>query len=190
MFDQIAGEQHPGLNPPAFHITHNFFTVYAFPHGHHKPKPARIAVRCSFRQNQLILHIAQCSTKVCPVLSAAFHKVRQFFQLFTANGCLHICNLQVITKMAVHIFVVVAFGQLPVLAVKTMAADVVPAGGTAAVPSPIPVGTDQAVKQWVTGVDAAAFSHRHMMWRVKAGGADVPNGAGFLRLPIEGVGAS
>ena len=68
-----------------------------------------------------------------------------------------------------------------------MLAKVIPAGGADAVPSPVPEGADELVQQRVVGIHRAAFPHGHVVRGIEAGGADVPDGAGELFHPVDGV---
>ena len=53
-------------------------------------------------------------------MTTAFYKLRKLFQLFAANGSLHVCHFQIVAKVAVHIFVIVTFRQLAMLSVKAV----------------------------------------------------------------------
>ena len=75
-----------------------------------------------------------------PVVAATFNKGREFLQLLTADGRLHICDLQVIAEMTVYIFVIIALGQFTELTVKAMSAEIVLTGGADAIAAPIAVG--------------------------------------------------
>ena len=66
-----------------------------------------------------------------------FDKEREFFQLGHANGGLHISRFQVITKMGIHVFMVVAKWQLAILFVKAVSAKVVFSGWAGAVSPPV-----------------------------------------------------
>ena len=92
--------------------------------------------------------------------------------------------------MAVDILMIVAPGQLPELAVKAMAAEVVVAGGANAVTAPVPIGQDQPVQLRAVGINAAALAHGHMVRRIKAGRADVAPCAGIPGFPVYGIAAS
>ena len=82
---------------------------------------------------------------------------------------------------------VVAQRQFAVLAVKPVAAEIVPAGGAYAVPSPVAEGTDDLIEQGVVCIDSASLSHGHMMGRVEAGGSDISHRTGKFLLSVDGI---
>ena len=100
-------------------------------------------------------------------MPAPLDKGRKLLQLLHADRCLEIRRLQVVSEMTVHIFVVITVGQLPVIAVKTPATQVVTSGRADTVAAPVAVRQDQAVKQGVIRVDTSALAHCHMVGRVK-----------------------
>ena len=71
---------------------------------------------------------------------------------------------------------VIAFGKLTVLPVKTVSAEVVLARGTAAVATPVAYGTHDNVELGVVGIGGPTLPHRHVMRGVEGRGADVADG--------------
>lgn len=69
-------------------------------------------------------------------MAAALDESGEFFQLFAADGRLHIRHFQIVTEMAVNVLMVVAFGKLAELPVEAMPAEIVPARGTDAIAPP------------------------------------------------------
>ena len=43
------------------------------------------------------------------------------------------------------------------------------------------------MKQRILCIDGSAFSHCHMMWRIKAGGSDISNGSGQSALSVDRI---
>ena len=81
---------------------------------------------------------SRCPRKRAPVFPAAFDERGQFFQLFAADGGLHIRHLEVVSKVAVDILVVISLWQLAVLPVVAVSAEVIRAAGAGAVAPPVP----------------------------------------------------
>jgi hypothetical protein len=52
--------------------------------------------------------VFKAAAKVFPVVFAGFDKRRKFFQLNPSNGSLGVKRLQVIAKVAVYVFVIIA----------------------------------------------------------------------------------
>ena len=76
----------------------------------------------------------------------------------------------------------IADGKIAILAVETMFADVVLAGRTDTVTPPVSVTENQPVEARIVRVNTAAFSHGHVVRRVKAGSSDIspcPGKTGF-----------
>ena len=65
-----------------------------------------------------------------------------------------------------------------------MAAEIVTAGRTTAVSSPVPEGTDDLMEQRIIGIDRAAFSHGHVMGRIKTGSSDIAYGSGEFLFSV------
>ena len=120
-------------------------------------------------------------------MAAALDKAGELFQLFAADGGLHIGHFQVIAKVAVNVLVVIACGQFAILTVKAVAAEVIMAGRADAVAAPVAVALDQAVQQRAVCIHAAALAHRHVVRRVEAGGADIAPGSGKAGFAVDGV---
>jgi len=159
MLDQVAGEQQTGLHIMRLDVACNRVTVQsAFrTDRNQETKPGRTAVLSRFGQNDLISNRLQSSAQAIPIVTAALNEGGELLQLLTANGSLHICNLQVIAEVAVYILVVIAVGKLTVLAFKAVLAEVVLTGGADAVTTPVTVAEDQAVQLGVVGIDTAAL---------------------------------
>ena len=131
VLDQIAGEQQAGLHIVILNITSHLVAIQtaALLHGDQETEPGGTAVRRSFRQDQLVCHRLQGSTQTVPVVTAALNEAGELFQLLTADSCLHIRDLQIVAEVTVHILVVVALGQLAILTVKAVLAEIVLTGG-------------------------------------------------------------
>ena len=177
MLCQVAREQHAGLHTLLLDIAHQRIAVHAFPAGDQETEPAGIGIRAGLRKDQAVLRSLQRRLQKSKVLFPALHEGGEFLQLGAADGSLHVRGLQVVAEVGIDVLVVVALRQLPVLSVKTVAAEIVHAGGAHAVPAPVPHGADDAVQQRIPRVDRAAFSHGHVMGRIEAGGADIAHGA-------------
>ena len=83
--------------------------------------------------------------------------------------------------MRIYIFMVIAQRKLSVLSVKPMSAQIILSGSADTVSPPIPKRTYTLMQKRIICINRSAFSHRHMMRWIKAGGSDIPNGAGHLR---------
>ena len=82
---------------------------------------------------------------------------------------------------------IIAFRKLSKLPVIAMSAEIILSGRTDAVPSPVPVGQNQAVQQRIVRVYTSAFAHRHMMGRIEAGSSDISPGSCKFRDAVKGI---
>ena len=141
VFGQIAGEQQTGLHIVFLDIAGYRIAVQtAFgTHGNQETEPGRTAVLGRFRQNYLVCNGFQSLAQAVPVVAAALDEVGELLQLFAADGSLHIGDLQIVAEVAVDILVVIACGQLAVLPVKTVTAEIILTGGADAVTTPVTV---------------------------------------------------
>ena len=150
-------------------------------------EPRRTAICCRFWQNHFISNRLQRCTQAIPVVATALNKSREFLKLFTTNSCLHISHFQIITEVAINIFVVVALGQLTKLTIKAVTAEVILTGGTNAITAPIAEGKDQSIQLRVIGVNASSLTHRHVMRRVKARSTNIAPSASKSGFTINGI---
>ncbi len=116
-----------------------------------------------------------------------FDECGEFFKLSRTDRRLHIGRLQVVAKMRVDIFVIVACGKFAVLTVKSMSAEVVPARRTYAVASPIAEGANNFVQQRVVCIDCAALAHSHVMRRIETRCTDIANSSSQLIFAVNSV---
>ena len=68
-----------------------------------------------------------------------------------------------------------------------MAAQIVMAGGTHAVPAPVPEGFDNLMKKGIIGIHGSSLTHGHVVGRIKAGGSDIADGSRKTFFPVYGV---
>ena len=122
--------------------------------------------------------------------SACFDKGGELFELLAADSSLHIRHLQVIPKVAVHIFVVIALRKLTKLTIKTMTAEVIMTGRANAVAAPIAIRKNQTVEQRIVCIHATTLAHGHVVRRIEAAGADIAPSAGITGLSIDGIGCT
>ena len=184
MSGEIAGKEHPGLDSSELRILDQPVPVHALPAGDEEAEPAGAGVFCRPGQDQTILHCLQVLIQTVKIMAPPFYKGRELLQLGTADGCLHVRGFQVISEMRVYIFVIVSQGQLPILSVKPVAAQIIPSRRTHTVPPPVSEGADDLVEQRIVRIHGASFAHGHMVRRVKAGGPDVAYGAGKLLFSV------
>ena len=86
---------------------------------------------------------------------ARFHECGELFELRTADGRLHVRNLEVESEMAVDELVIVAMGQEAESARETLATGVVLSGRAGAIAAPVTEGFHQPFQLYVVGVDGA-----------------------------------
>ena len=84
-----------------------------------------------------IFEVGKSCAEDFPVAFAGFDEGGEFFELLTADGSLGVERLEVVTEVAVNVFVVVTLGQLAELPTEAFAAGVVFAGGAPAVAAPV-----------------------------------------------------
>ena len=87
-----------------------------------------------------ILH--KCLAQAVKIVTAALHELGKLFQLRAADRRLHIRGFEVVAKMRIHVFMVVANGQFPVLAVKAMLTQIIHARRANAISAPVAHRTD------------------------------------------------
>ena len=138
MLGQVSRKQHPGLDALALNVLNQAVPVHALPAGNEKAEPAGIGVLCRHRKNQLIRRILQVFPQAFKIMAPLFHKGGKLIQLGTADGRLHVGGLQIISKMRIHVFMIIAQRQFSVLPVKPMAAEIIFSGWAYTVTAPIP----------------------------------------------------
>ena len=97
-----------------------------------------IGFRKMFHDLQL-RELLKSGNKIRKIPFAVLRETFQFFQLGASDSRLHIGGFQIVTEVAVHIFVIVAHRQGAELFCKTASAGIVDTGLTPAIPSPVPV---------------------------------------------------
>lgn len=124
-----------------------------------------------------IFEISETSAKDFPVAFASFDEGGKFFELLTANGGLGVERLEVVTKVAVDVFVIVALGQLAELPTEAFAAGVVFAGGAPAVATPVAEALSVGFeRRMLDDIHRAPLAHREVMRWIEGLGGDVaPN---------------
>lgn len=184
VFNDIAAEQETGLNLMIFDITRHIISIQAAfrLNADQEAEPGGLAVCSRLGQDQLILIRLQCRMETFPVMSTCFNKGGELFELLAADSSLHIRHLQVISKVAVHIFVVIALRKLTKLTVKTMTAEVIMTGRANAVAAPIAIRKNQTVEQRIVCIHATTLAHGHVVRRIEAAGADIAPSAGITGL--------
>ena len=109
-----------------------------------------------------------------PILLTRFDEGGEFLELLATDGSLGIERLQVIAKVAVNVFVVVALGEFAELPAKAFVAGVVLAGSAPAVASPIAEALGVGLERgFADDVNRPALAHRQVMRRVKRLRGDV-----------------
>lgn len=95
VLDEVAGEEHAGLDAFALDVRHDFLAVDAFAAGHEEAEPARVAVCARLRQDELVLDVLQAVLEVVEIVAAALDKTRKFLELGAADSSLHVRDVQV-----------------------------------------------------------------------------------------------
>lgn len=135
--------------------------------------------RC-FGQDQEILAVGQLFLDIGKMCFSLGDERGRLFNLCQGAGGLGVSDLQVIAKMAVGVFVIIAGGQGAKLPIESLATGIVAAGGAVAVSSPVAEAFCDCFQFWVIGKDGAAFSHGDVMGGIEAQCADIPKGAHHL----------
>ena len=187
MLDQISRKKHTGLYTFFFDLLYQLISVHAFPAGDQESKPARLGILTCFRKDQFVFGSFQCFFQIIEIMNSAFYKGRELAQLGTSHSRLHIRCFQVISEMRIYIFMIISQRQFPVLAVKTMTTQIILSGCAHAVSSPVTERTHDLMKQRILCIDGSALSHCHMMWRIKTGGSDIPDGSGQSALSVDRI---
>ena len=190
MLCQISREKHAGLDAASFDMLHQGIAVHARAAGDQEAEPAGIRCRTGLRKDQSVLRSRQRRLQPGKVVLSPLHEGGELVQLGAADAGLHVRGLQIVAEVGIDILVVVSLREFSVLAVEAVSAEIVPSGGAAAVPAPVPEGADDTVQQRVPCVYRAALPHGHMVRRVEAGGADIAHRAGEISLPVQRIGAS
>ena len=76
---------------------------------------------------------------------SALHKGRELLELCTADCCLQIGCLEIISKLRIYILMILTERKLSVLSVKAVTAHIVTTGRTDAVTPPVTHGADDLV---------------------------------------------
>ena len=190
MLDEVAGKEHTGLHAVVLDIADHRLTVHALLTGHKEAEPARVRIRLRLRQDQL----RSCSAldeerlQQLEVVLPACDEARELFELCDADRRLHIGSLQIIAEMAVDILVVIALRKLAILSVEAVVAGIIVSRCAPAVTAPVTDRAHDAVKLRVVRIAGAALAHRHVVWRVEAGGTDVADRAGLAGLAVDRIG--
>ena len=91
MFREISGKEHSRLNAMLFNISNDILAIHTFPTGQEESEPAWSGIFTGGGQNEPILHPFQTCQHTVKIISAAFHKGREFLEL--RDSRLHIRRL-------------------------------------------------------------------------------------------------
>ena len=121
-----------------------------------------------------IFEVGETSAKDFPVAFTGLDEGGKFFELLTANGSLGVERLEVVTKVAVNVFVIVALGQLAELPTEAFAAGVVFARGAPAVAAPVAETLGVGFEGWVfDDIHRAPLAHSQVVRGVERLGGDI-----------------
>jgi len=105
--------------------------------GESEAEPRRIGACCSFRQYKDVVEMSQALTKPIEIASARGDEFIEMLKLRDAHSRLHVGDFQIISKMRIDIFVVVAFGQIAQFPAEALVAGVVLSGPAVTIASPV-----------------------------------------------------
>ena len=147
-------------------------------------------MRLRLRQDQLRIRSAldEEGLQKLEVVLTACDEARELLELCNTDRRLHIGGLQIIAEVAVDILVVIALRKLAILPVKAVVTGIIVPWCAPAVTAPVTDRAHDTVKLRVVHIAGTALAHRHVMWRVEAGGTDVADGAGLTGLAVDRIG--
>lgn len=127
-----------------------------------------------------VIKVGEADAEGFPVLLTRFDEGGELFELLTADGGLRVERLQVITEVAVDVFVIVAFGEFAELPAEAFVAGVVLAGGAPAVAAPIPEALGVGLERGTADdVDRPTLTHGEVVRGIEGLGGNVAPGAGI-----------
>src|SRR5437660_3113549 len=107
------------------------------------------------------------------------HEGVELMELLAADGCLDFERLQIVAKVAVNVFVIVAMRKLPQLPAEALVAGVVLARGAPAIAAPVSKRLGNPFQPAAARKNGPTFTHGQMVRRIKALRRKIPKRAGF-----------
>ena len=188
---EVATEEIAGLNAGGFQGADDVGAREARlgADGDHIAEPGGIGLVWRAVQNELVSVLLESCLQAVVVALAGVDELRELAQLGAADGGLHVGDLEVVTDVAVDVFVVVAMGQRAELLAEAFAAGVVLASGAVAVAAPVAKAAGDAGQLVVVGEHRPALAHGDVVGGVEAEGAKVAEGTGVATVvtAAEGV---
>ena len=140
-------------------------------------------------QDELVGVALQACLQAVVVALAGLDELRELAQLGAADGGLHVGDLEVVTNVAVDVFVVVAIGQRAELLAEALAAGIVLAAGAVAVAAPVAEAAGDSGELVVVGEDCPTLAHGDVVGGVEAERTEVAEGASVAAVvaAAEGV---
>jgi len=172
MTQEIAAKEVPGLDAVGFQICSDAVTGEpgAFPDCDHVTEPEGIGVLRGPGQDRAVGIGCQDLSEFLEIFFALDYELLEFLQLGAADGSLHVRYLEVITDMAVNVFVVITERQGAELLAETFPAGVAFSPGTVTVPAPVTNGAGDAGQIVVIRGHAAPLSQGDVMGGVEGKG--------------------
>jgi len=157
--------------------------------GDHVAKPGGVGLVRGAMQDELVGVLPQAGGQAVVVALTGRDELRELAQLSAADGGLHVGDLEVVSDVAVNVFVVIAIRQRAELLAEALAAGVVFAAGAVAVAAPVAKAAGDAGEFVIGGDDRAALAHGDVVRGIKAEGGEMAEGAGVLAViaAAEGV---
>ena len=142
-----------------------------------KAEPAWIRMLGGFGQNENVVEIAQRGVKFGEVRAPGGDEAGQLLELRDSDCRLHVGRFEVVTDVAVNIFVVVSAGQVAQFPFKAATAGVGFSGIAPAVAAPVAKRFGQLLERGRLREHASAFAHGDVVRGIEAGGGEVAEGA-------------
>ena len=92
---------------------------------------------CGQRKLEKFVKLAKSLAKDVPIAFSGFDEGGKFFELLTSDRSLGVEGLEIISEVAVNVFVVVTLGEFPELPAEALVAGIIFSGRTPAVATPI-----------------------------------------------------
>src|SRR3546814_6548519 len=111
---RFATEQEPRTNAVRIKVLHQLIASKrrALTDGDGVSEPGRLAIRRGFRQDECLFERFQKLCQQIEIAPSGRYETLKAVKLGKADGCLHVGNLQIITAMAVCIFMIIAHRQI------------------------------------------------------------------------------
>lgn len=140
LFGEIPAEEHAGGDASLLKVADHLGAREGrgVPDKYGEAEPARLGVSCFLGQEDVMLISAELTAKVCEVFPPRPDEPAELGELGTADGSLHIGDLEIVSDVGVDVLVVVAEGERAEFLGEPLAAGIVMAGLAPAVPSPVP----------------------------------------------------